>query len=98
LTSASPGLDRGCPQRPPTGEVVISMRPVCVFANGPAREAERLRAGLRGQWRQAARAGDGAAAVDPPPWHTEAMRGDAAVTGVAHSGDRQKGWLVRPAC
>jgi transposase len=32
------------------------MRPVCVFANGPAREAERLRAGLRGQWRQAARA------------------------------------------
>jgi transposase len=32
------------------------MRPVCVFANGPAREAEQLRAGLRGQWRQAARA------------------------------------------
>ncbi len=32
------------------------MRPVCVFANGPASEAERLRAGLRGPWRQAARA------------------------------------------
>ena len=32
------------------------MRPVCVFANGPASDAEQLRAGLRGQWRQAARA------------------------------------------
>jgi hypothetical protein len=31
------------------------MRLVCVYASGPAREAERLRAGLRGQWRQAAR-------------------------------------------
>ena len=32
------------------------MRPVCVFANRPASDAEQLRAGLRGQWRQAARA------------------------------------------
>jgi transposase len=32
------------------------MRPVCVFANGPGSEIEQLRAGLRGQWRQAARA------------------------------------------
>jgi transposase len=32
------------------------MRPVCVFANGPGEEIERLRAGLRGRWRQAARA------------------------------------------
>ena len=32
------------------------MRPVCVFAKGPGEELERLRAGLRGQWRQAARA------------------------------------------
>jgi len=32
------------------------MRPVCVFANGPGSEVERLRADLRGQWRQAARA------------------------------------------
>jgi len=32
------------------------MRPVCVFANSPASEAERLRDGLRGPWRQAARA------------------------------------------
>jgi len=32
------------------------MRPVCVFANGPDGEAERLRAGLQGPWRQAARA------------------------------------------
>jgi transposase len=43
-------------QRPPAGEVVISMRPVCVFANGPDDQAERLRAGLRGPWRQTARA------------------------------------------
>jgi Winged helix-turn helix len=32
------------------------MRPVCVFANGPDIEIERLRAGLQGQWRQATRA------------------------------------------
>ena len=32
------------------------MRPVSVFANGPDAEAERLRAQLRGPWRQAARA------------------------------------------
>jgi len=32
------------------------MRPVCVFANSPASDAERLRSGLRGPWRQAARA------------------------------------------
>jgi len=44
------------PQHPPAGEVVISMRPVSVFANGPDSEVERLRAELRGPWRQAARA------------------------------------------
>ena len=44
------------PQHPPAGEVVISMRPVSVFANGPDSEIERLRAQLRGPWRQAARA------------------------------------------
>ena len=32
------------------------MRPVSVFANGPASEIEELRAGLSGQWRQATRA------------------------------------------
>jgi Winged helix-turn helix len=32
------------------------MRPVSVFAKGPAGEVERLQAGLRGPWRQAARA------------------------------------------
>ena len=32
------------------------MRPVSVFANGPASEIEQLQAGLRGRWRQAARA------------------------------------------
>ena len=32
------------------------MRPVSVFANGPESEIERLRAELRGPWRQAARA------------------------------------------
>jgi hypothetical protein len=33
----------------PTGEVVVSMRPVCVFANGPESEIEWLRAELRGR-------------------------------------------------
>jgi transposase len=32
------------------------MRPVCVFANGPGEEIERLGSELRGPWRQAARA------------------------------------------
>jgi hypothetical protein len=32
------------------------MRPVYVFAKGPGEEIERLRAGLRGRWRLAARA------------------------------------------
>jgi hypothetical protein len=35
---------------------VITMRQVSVFANGSGSEIERLRAGLRGPWRQAARA------------------------------------------
>ena len=39
----------------PLGEVVLSMRPVSVSANGPASDIERLRAGLRGLWRQPAR-------------------------------------------
>src|SRR5262249_25992358 len=56
LTSASPGADRGCHNVPPPGEVVVSMRPVCVFAKGPGEEIERLRADLRGRWRQASRA------------------------------------------
>jgi hypothetical protein len=50
------GLDQRCLHRPPTGEVVVRMRPVCVFANGPDSEIELLRASLRGRWRQAARA------------------------------------------
>ncbi len=40
----------------PPGEVVVSMRPVSVFANGPGTEIEQLRAELQGRWRQAARA------------------------------------------
>jgi transposase-like protein len=40
----------------PAGEVVISMRPVSVFAKGPGSEIERLEADLRGRWREAARA------------------------------------------
>ena len=32
------------------------MRPVSVFANGPGSEIEQLEAGLRGRWREAARA------------------------------------------
>jgi hypothetical protein len=50
------GLDRSCHIVPPPGEVVVSMRPVCVFAKGPGEEIERLRADLRDRWRQAARA------------------------------------------
>jgi hypothetical protein len=46
-------LDRSCHIIQPAGEVVISMRPVSVFANGPESEIERLRAELRGPWRQA---------------------------------------------
>jgi len=44
------------PPHPPAGEVVISMRPVSVFAKGPASEIEKLEDGLRGQWRQGTRA------------------------------------------
>jgi len=40
----------------PAGEVVISMRPVSVFANGPGSEIGLLRAELQGRWRQAGRA------------------------------------------
>jgi hypothetical protein len=49
-------LDRSCHIIQPAGEVVISMRPVSVFAKGPADEIEKLGAGLRGPWRQAGRA------------------------------------------
>ena len=56
LTAASPGVGSKLPQHPPAGEVVISMRPVSVFANGPVNEIELLQDGLRGQWRQATRA------------------------------------------
>jgi len=40
----------------PFGEVVVSMRPVSVFANGPEDSIEQLRADLRRRWRQARRA------------------------------------------
>src|SRR5919109_1492166 len=40
----------------PPGEVVVSMRPVSVFAKGPGSEIEQLRAELQGRWRQATRA------------------------------------------
>ena len=40
----------------PAGEVVISMRPVSVFAKGPGCEIEQLRGDLRGRWREATRA------------------------------------------
>ena len=56
LTSASPGAGPRLPVHPPPGEVVISMRPSVVFANGPASETGRLQGGVRGPWRQAARA------------------------------------------
>jgi hypothetical protein len=44
------------PQRPPAGEVVIGMRPVSVFANGPESEIEQPKADLHGRWRHATRA------------------------------------------
>ena len=44
------------PQHPPAGEVVISMRPVSVFANDPESEIGQLRSDLHGRWRQATRA------------------------------------------
>ena len=44
------------PHHPSAGEVVISMRSVSVFANGPASEIEQLEADLHGRWRQATRA------------------------------------------
>src|ERR1700761_6813498 len=56
LTPASPGVGSKLPQHPPAGEVVISMRPVSVFANGTGSEIEQLRGDLQGRWRQAARA------------------------------------------
>src|SRR5215472_13289330 len=40
----------------PPGEVVVSMRPVSVFAKGPGSQIEELRGDLQGRWRQAARA------------------------------------------
>jgi hypothetical protein len=40
----------------PPGEVVVSMRPVSVFAKGPGNEIEQLRGDLHGRWRQATRA------------------------------------------
>src|SRR6516162_9975838 len=56
LTAASPGVASKLPHHPPAGEVVISMRPVSVFANGPGSELEQLHAELHGRWRQATRA------------------------------------------
>ena len=40
----------------PPGEVVVSMRPVSVFAKAPGSEIEQLRGDLQGRWRQAGRA------------------------------------------
>ena len=40
----------------PPGEVVVSMRPVSVFAKAPGSETEQLRGDLHGRWLQAARA------------------------------------------
>jgi hypothetical protein len=37
----------------PPGEVVVSMRPVSVFAKGPGSETGQLRGDLHGRWRQA---------------------------------------------
>jgi hypothetical protein len=37
---------------PPPGEVVVSMRPVSVFAKGLGCEIEQVRGDLHGRWRQ----------------------------------------------
>jgi hypothetical protein len=49
-------LDRGASIVHSPGVVVVSMRPVSVFANGPGSEIEQLRTELQGRWRQAVRA------------------------------------------
>jgi transposase len=41
---------------PPPSEVVVSMRPVSVFAKAPVSEIEQLHGDLHGRWRQATRA------------------------------------------
>ncbi len=57
LISASPGIGSRLPAIVhPAGEVKISMRPVSVFANGPASETGQLQDDLHGGWRQATRA------------------------------------------
>ena len=56
MTSAAPGVGSRLPAIVHPGEVVISMRPVRVFANGPECELEQLRGDLHGRWRQATRA------------------------------------------
>src|SRR6266581_3157915 len=55
ISLAGGWIEVACIVHPP-GEVVISMRPVSVFAKGPAGEIEKLEAGLHGRWRQATRA------------------------------------------
>jgi hypothetical protein len=49
-------LDRSCRNIRLAGEVLISMRPVSVFANGPSGAIEELRDDPQGWWRQAVRA------------------------------------------
>src|SRR6185437_13067953 len=56
LTTASPGLDRGCLQRPPTRRGRGQYAPGQRVRQAPGSEIEQLRADLHGRWRQAARA------------------------------------------
>jgi hypothetical protein len=48
------GVGSKLPHHLPAGEVVISMRPVSVFAKGPDCEIEQLRAGLINEYHHAA--------------------------------------------
>jgi transposase len=55
ISLAGGWIEVACIVHPP-GEVVISMRPVSVFAKGQGGEIGQLEAGLHGRWRQATRA------------------------------------------
>ena len=84
------------------------MRPVSVFANGPASELEQLEAGLRGRWREAARAvmvllsahglppAQIAALLDCHPATVRRWIGRFNAEGVAGLADRPRSGRPRP--
>ena len=70
------------------------MRPVSVFANGPDAEAERLRAQLRGPWRQAARAVMVLLSLHelPPAQIAELLECHPATARPGSAGSTARGW------